>query len=310
LAHNRRNPWVSEEDKLRLYDAFSEVVQVALRFVTVAVTEDLQFIDAASLEISLYMTSKWTATGGPCRFINSFRASELSPEMTAGLQHLVESDLGILIQLEPLNAENVGEMLVDLVPNGLSLTHQTDLVVALHRFTGGNPLFVLETGRSLAERGGLETLTVEQFENRRRVAGLPRTPKVQTIIQRRFERLSAPARDLAQVAAVAGEYFTLELGAKVLETPILKLSRAAVELETAHVWRGLRFSHDCGELLEAKILELYGQNGDLEKSREARNCALKVIESLARKITDETMRDSFISFAQSNLRSAQAQRTT
>ncbi len=62
--------------------------------------------------------------------------------------------------------------------------------------------------------------------------------------------------------------------------------------------------------LEAKLSELYGEMGDLEKSTQARNCALEVIESLADKITDEMMRDTFMDFAHSNLKAAQAQRTT
>ena len=244
LGERPQEPIASQEDKLRLFDAFSEIVHMGLCRVTAAVTEDLQYIDAFSLEISMYMTSKWSVTGGPCRFINTFRANELSPAMTLGLRGLVDSGLGVLIELEPLLADGVGEMLADLVSDSSSNAERDDLAAALHRFTGGNPLFVLETVRALTARGSLESLTADRFENRRRVAGLPRTPKVQMVIQRRLERLSAAARDLAQVAAVAGEHFTLELGAKVLETPILELSRTAVELEAAHVWRGLRFSHD------------------------------------------------------------------
>ena len=62
--------------------------------------------------------------------------------------------------------------------------------------------------------------------------------------------------------------------------------------------------------LEAKLAELYEQHGDLEKSREARGVALEVIESLAEKITDETMRATFEAFAHSSLKVAEAQRMT
>ncbi len=114
----------------------------------------------------------------------------------------------------------------------------------LHRFTGGNPLFLLETLRSLTERGSLESLTPERFENRRRISGLARSPRVQAIIERRLERLSNAALDLSRVAAVMGEYFSLELGAKVLGKELIETARVGAELENSQVLRGNRFSHD------------------------------------------------------------------
>jgi tetratricopeptide (TPR) repeat protein len=64
------------------------------------------------------------------------------------------------------------------------------------------------------------------------------------VIARRLDRLSQEARDLSRVAAVAGEQFSLELGAEVLKANPFELSRTCEELETAQLWRGLRFSHD------------------------------------------------------------------
>ncbi len=233
-------PLSSREDRLRLFDAVSRFFEALRDLGLYPLGDDFQFVDDSSMELIAYMM-----VNGPRRFpvssLAAFRPEEISIGFKEIVRQMVEAGHAVLIELEPLKADEVGEMLADLMPEG---ANHDQLGPTLHQFTGGNPLFVLETIRSLAERGGLETLTAERFENRRRAAQLPRTPKVQTIIQRRLERLSLTAVDLARVAAVAGEYFTLELGAKVLETPILELSRAAVELEAAHVWRGLRFSHD------------------------------------------------------------------
>lgn len=233
-------PLSSNEDRLRLFAAVNRFFEALRDRGLYPLGDDFQFVDDSSMELIAYLM-----TNGPTSFpvssLAAFRPEEISGRFKKILWQMVEAGHAILIELEPLGVENIAEMLEDLIPDNVQ---GQALANALRRFTGGNSLFVLETIRALREQGGLETLTPERFENRRRVAGLPRTPKVQTIIQRRFERLSAPAMDLARVAAVAGEHFTLELGAKVLETPVLELSRVAVELEAAHVWRGLRFSHD------------------------------------------------------------------
>jgi hypothetical protein len=50
----------------------------------------------------------------------------------------------------------------------------------------------------------------------------------------------------------------------------------------------------------------YGQIGDLEKVHEAQGCVLEVIESLAEKITDETLRNTLAAIAQSSLKPVQA----
>ncbi len=240
LGDERLPPLSSHEDRLRLFEAVSRFDEALRGRGLFPLGDDFQFFDDSSMELIAYMFANGP-TSMNASSVAAFRPEEVSIRFKEIVRQMVEAGRAVVIELPPLEPGDVGEMLSDLMPQGANLT---DLGAALHRFTGGNPMFVLETVRSLAERGGLEALTAERFENRRRVAGLPRAPKVQTIIQRRLERLSTPALDLARVAAVMGEDFTLELGAKVLETPVLEVSRAAGELEAAQVWRGVRFSHD------------------------------------------------------------------
>ena len=240
LGDERLPPLSSNEDRLRLFEAVSRVDEELRGRGLYPLGDDFQFFDDSSMELIAYIIAN-APTYMNASSVAAFRPEEVSIRFKEVVRQMVEDGRAVVIELPPLEPGDVGEMLTDLMPQGANLT---DLGATLHRFTGGNPMFVLETVRSLAERGGLEALTAERFENRRRVAGLPHAPKVQTIIQRRLERLSTPALDLARVAAVMGEDFTLELGAKVLETPVLEVSRAAVELEAAQVWRGVRFSHD------------------------------------------------------------------
>ena len=117
----------------------------------------------------------------------------------------------------------------------------------LARYTGGNPLFVLETVRHLLESGNLGR-DLEQ--------GLPPPGKVGPVIAERLGKLSAPALHLAQVLGVLDTDFTLDVAAALLETEPLQLVAPWRELETAQVVRGTGFSHDLlGETVLSTMVE-------------------------------------------------------
>jgi predicted ATPase/DNA-binding SARP family transcriptional activator len=94
----------------------------------------------------------------------------------------------------------------------------TDLAVALHRETGGNPFFCGEILRHLVESGALYPedgrwtagVGVDQL-------GLPEG--VREVIGRRLSRLSPLANDALTVGAVAGPRFTLRLLESVVDAP-------------------------------------------------------------------------------------------
>ena len=233
-------PISTSEDRLRLFDAVSQFFLALRQLGLFLLGDDIQFFDDSSIELIAYMIASSPVLSHVSSLV-AFRHLEVSTRFKELVTQMVETERAILIQLEPLNADHVSQMLTNLMPN---TPRPEELSVVLHQFTGGNPLFVLETVRALSERGGFEQLTAERFENRRRVTGLPRTPKVQTIISRRFERLSSSAQDLARLAAIMGEEFTLERASKILQIKQLELLKSHEELEVAQVLRGSRFSHD------------------------------------------------------------------
>lgn len=102
----------------------------------------------------------------------------------------------------------LGQDSITTLVQGLGLQDAENLVPGLARYTGGNPLFILETLKYL-----IETNTLEQ--------GLPSRlapqGKVAALISRRLQRLSPSALNLARVASVAMTDFTLDLAAFVLE---------------------------------------------------------------------------------------------
>jgi DNA-binding SARP family transcriptional activator len=231
LSHDEAlPPLASEVEKLRFFDAIGEVTLAHAKFITVA--DDVQFSDLASSESNGYLISKFAGHPGPLqpRMIVVYRRGELSAENEAGLTAAVEAGIAIKISIQPLETNAIGTML-----EGMGLENLEDLVQGLSRYTGGNPMFILETVKHLIETGTL-------------AQGLPSrlTPpgKVAALIGRRLQRLSAPALHLARVAAVAKTSFDLNLAAGVLERPMMELAEAHAELEVALVLRGNAFTHD------------------------------------------------------------------
>lgn len=210
LAEAPPPPITSEEGKLRLLEAITEVIRrLARAGVGIVIADDLQFVtDAASLEVSAYAMARLL----PKRLsypITAFRDEELSPLIQEAILQQVERGLAVLIELKPLAPEGV-EALV----RGLSGSEARLFSRRLYNATGGNPLFALETLKELfasgdlrVEEGVWSTPYDEATEDYRELP-LPRS--VQAAVNRRVDRLGGAVRRLLEAASLAGEGFSLE----------------------------------------------------------------------------------------------------
>lgn len=233
-------PLTDEADKLRFYEACAEVVRRTHRPGLVHLVDDLQFYDAATAEFGAYLHTKAEAgeMGGALRYIYAYRKGELSGRDEVVLRQLEGRGLAALIEVEPLSGRMVGELLESLGVPGLA-----PLIADVARFSGGNPLYALEATKYLVESG-----LAQGGQNLQALSSL------RPMIRRRLQRLSPGALKLAQVAAVAGEDFSLELAAAVLLQDPLGLAGAWAELEGAHILAEGRFSHDL--IRETQLAEL------------------------------------------------------
>ena len=142
------------------------------------------------------------------------------------------------VMLEPLSFEAVRTLVT-----GLDLPGMEAHADRLARYTGGNPLFIVETVKHLVETGGFEGSWPERF---------PLPGQVGPLIQRRLERLSAIALRASRVVALASAHATVDLLSTVLGADTLEVAEALAELEAAQILRGVRFTHD---LIEQAVLE-------------------------------------------------------
>lgn len=160
----------------------------------------------------------------------TFRTDELEPSSQAVMEAIVQGGLGVIIDVPPLGAADLG-----LLMNDIGVTDDPASRERLVEYTGGNPLFLLETVKHLFESGELDGPLPEK---------LPLPEKVWELIERRLNRLSAPALAAARAAAVLQRDFDVSMVAEVLGAPVLEVAQHWSELEAAQIVRGNRFWHD------------------------------------------------------------------
>lgn len=196
--------------------------------------DDLQFADEASLEMLAALAGPDAAVPG-LLWAFAQRPAEGEDDGRPGTLARVHDTLLDAQRLQPLRLAALGvEQLEALVVSmALEGVDAGALAGQLHRHTGGNPLFALETLRQAWVEGRASGLDV-----------LPRPVSVARLIERRLVRLSSDAVRLARCAAVAGQDFSIALATAVLAVPVLDLADAWSELERAQVLRDGAFAHD------------------------------------------------------------------
>lgn len=192
------------------------------------VVDDLHAADDASLEMLRALAT--SAVLARLQWGFALRPADGSSGIASLRTALEDAQRATLVALAPLDEAQLAELVASLdVPE---LDPQR-LAPALLRQGGGNPLFAIETLRSLVLANAGDT-----------VGGLPRPASVKALIERRLTQLSAAALRLARVAALAADSFDARLAAAVLEAHPLDLAEPWRELEAAQVIRDGAFAHD------------------------------------------------------------------
>ncbi|HEY3231333.1 MAG TPA: hypothetical protein VGJ87_19045, partial [Roseiflexaceae bacterium] len=189
------------EARARLFEAVVRFGQAlaerALAHIVVLFLDDLQWADAASLDLLAYVIRRWAAVNTPMLLLFAARSEDIAP-LNDWLMALAR-DLPITRQmLEPLSFTDTlqlmralgGEALV--APEALARFGQQ-----LFAGTQGHPFFIVQTLRSFAEGG--------EHEWR---ADVP--TGVRDLIRSRLSRLSSQAAALCHAGSVLGADFDFD----------------------------------------------------------------------------------------------------
>jgi DNA-binding SARP family transcriptional activator/tetratricopeptide (TPR) repeat protein len=207
--------------RVRLFEALARLGQaLSQRTAVVLLVDDVHWADDGTLDALQYATRRWTETNSPILVLLSLR-----PENLAGTPALADWVVGLAraatvtqLPLGPLGARDTFHFVEALVVE--AERHEVeDLAGWLFAETGGQPLFVVETLRSLL---GQDTLVPRQHADGSWSIDLPGDrvigasfgsalpPGVREVIHARVARLKPGSRELLAAGSVLGQEFTFD----------------------------------------------------------------------------------------------------
>ena len=234
----------------RLFEALARAVLAPSEPLLVLV-DDMQWADKETLEWLHFLLR--LEPSAPLLVLGTARLSEVDPHhpLTALLEQLHRNDHIQHIPLSPLSAaasDELAQHITQHIAGGVSV----ETLAELRRYAEGVPLFLVEALRAEldkdeSERWRWSSSPLSSPASSPSPPPLP--PKVQAVIQARLNRLSPGARGLANLAAVLGRSFSLEL-----------LALASRSDEDSLV-------QDLDELWQRRIVRQQGSDYDLSHDR-------------------------------------------
>jgi predicted ATPase/DNA-binding SARP family transcriptional activator len=197
-------PMTEYGQRQRFFEALARAVFAAPQPLLLLI-DDLQWCDQETIEW-LHFLLRFDRRARML-MVGTARAEEIGPQhpLRSLLLHLRSTIPVTDLMLQPLDAAETAKLAAHVAGRELNVNS----AMRLYRETEGNPLFVVETVRS--EAGGWGSGD-ERWESPGALQPVPPIPrKVQAVISGRLAQLSAPARELARLAAAIGRAFTVDL---------------------------------------------------------------------------------------------------
>ncbi len=174
--------------------------------------EDLHHADTVTLQLLRYFTRH--VFEERLLIIGSYREEEIDPshplsELVADLE---KEALGHTLALGRFSREITIHVLTQLIG---AIGSTQDLVDSIWSVTQGNPYFILETLRNLADQGTIRSGLVDS----KRLRSARITSTVKGLLKQRLEHLEPECIELLSAASVIGQEVDCELLRETLEIP-------------------------------------------------------------------------------------------
>jgi DNA-binding SARP family transcriptional activator/tetratricopeptide (TPR) repeat protein len=199
------------EGAQRMRDAFVRVFVVLSEIdPTLLVVDDVQWADDESLAVLVALAAELSSER--LALVVGYRADEARSREAVweAVQRIDRAIRPARLLLGPMDAFSLGE-LVRSVARGYQV--DPSAISRLQRETGGNPLFVVETLRELAQGDDLGALSSDDPTR------LPVPGSIRDLLLARLDRLPGEGRSVLEVAAVVGDRTDLDTLASAVELP-------------------------------------------------------------------------------------------
>ncbi|MFQ6029542.1 MAG: AAA family ATPase, partial [Dehalococcoidia bacterium] len=255
-----------EQARFRLFDSITTFLKNAAQTQPLLlVLDDLHWADKPSLLLLQFLARQ--LTGNRILVVGSYRDVELSRQypLSDTLAQLTRESTFRRMPLRGLNQEASGS-LIEVIAGFQPPQRLADII---YTHTEGNPFFLTETVKLLAERGALGTEEVGELP------GMTVPESVREVIGQRLNRRSAECNRVLANASLIGREFSLEVLGRLLdELSADRLLEVVEEALTARVVEEVlgigaryRFSHAliqetlASELSAARRMGLHARIG-------------------------------------------------
>ena len=176
--------------------------------------DDAQWADESTLALIAHLANR--RVRDPARHVALLLAARPLENVEGSvardaIRRLERSGLLLRVPLAPFGAEDTLQLVRELSGSGRG----ERFAARLQESTRGNPYFLLETLRYLFDAGELridaEGRWETAYDDAATYGRLPVPPTVRDAVIERVERLGAPSRRVLEIAALAGDGFTLDL---------------------------------------------------------------------------------------------------
>lgn len=168
---------------------------------TLLMIDDIQWCDQETIEW-LHFLLRFNPQA-PLLILGTLRSEETHPALARLFQQLQTSEILTDIELQSLDASETAKLAGQSVGEELSLNK----AMQLYRETEGNPLFIIE----MMNAGFREWLANDEMKPSSEVLPFVLPPRMQAVILQRLVQLSPSARRAAEIGAVFGRPFSLNL---------------------------------------------------------------------------------------------------
>jgi DNA-binding SARP family transcriptional activator/predicted ATPase len=252
-------PMTESWQRQRFFEALVRAV-LAAKQPLLLILDDLQWCDRETLEWLHYLLR--CAPQIALLIVGTVRSEEAhtNPALAKLVQQLRRDQRMSEIELTRLNAQETA-LLAHQISGGPLDQARAD---ELYRETEGNPLFVVETMRSVSESRELK------------LQSLP--SKVQAVIEARLGQLSPPAQTVAELAAVVGREFRFDVLAQASAGNEDALVQGLDELWQRHIIR--EQGTDAYDFSHGKIREVAYARISQARRRLLHRCVAEALEHI------------------------------
>ncbi|GAC1385459.1 MAG: AAA family ATPase [Herpetosiphon sp.] len=212
LVPNLTRPMLSNEAdvRLRLFEAIARAGQLVAESTPLVVfIDDMQWADPASRDVLHYAARHWAMARLPVLLICALRSDDVAttPALSEWLAALRRDCRLTRLAVNVLSLEDTQHIVRAVIVRDTQSTLTSELTSFSQRLfaeTSGHPLFIVQTLRSLAERGLLQR---DQHGTWHAQLDPEMPYSIRDLIQQRLARLSQTARACCAAGAVLGGDF-------------------------------------------------------------------------------------------------------